>query len=448
MYKRFSILRMLSLHSLSIAGICFFACLNACKKDGQPAQAPQPPVIISSISPATGPYSTVVTITGSGFNANAANDSVKFNGIGAAVQQASATQLVVTVPKAAGTGTVTVKTGGQSGTGPVFNFTYTYTVTTLAGTGISGFADGSGPVAKFYYPDGIATDAQGNVYVADASNNRIRKITPAGDVSTLAGSSAGFANGAGTAAKFNIPKGVASDAQGNIYVADQINNCIRKITPTGDVSTIAGSSASGSADGAGTVAEFYYPHGVATDAQGNIYVADGANNSIRKITPAGIVSTLAGNGSAGFADGNGSTAQFNQPLGTATDGQGNIYVTDGTNNRIRMITPAGVVSTRAGNGAQGFADGNGIAAKFYRPNGIATDKQGNIYVADIINNRIRKISPAGDVSTIAGNSAAGFTDGNGTAAKFYDPNGIAIDSKGNIYVADGGNHSIRLITVE
>jgi D-alanyl-D-alanine dipeptidase len=436
--------RLSSMRSLSIISICLTACfVNACKKDS--AQPPPVPVIISGISPNSGAYNTMVTITGSGFSSIAAGDSVKFNGVAAVVQQASATQLVVQVPKAAGTGTVTVQTGSQTGTGPVFNFVYTIIVSTLAGDGTFGYADGLGSTAQFNVPFGLTTDAQGNVYVADSYNYRIRKITPSGIVSTLAGSGvAGFADGHGVAAQFDHPGGVVADGQGNIYVADSWNQRIRKMTPSGDVTTVAGSTM-GFADGPGISAQFEYPNGMASDLQGNIYVADAINNRIRKITPAGIVSTLAGS-TSGFADGSGTAAHFYDPQGVATDVQGNVYVADAGNHCIRKITPAGLVSTIAGNGTPGFADGNLTLARFYNPEGVATDAHGNIYVADGFNNRIREISPAGVVSTLAG-STIGYADGNGSDAKFYNPFGLARDAKGNIYVTDQNNR-IRLITVQ
>jgi sugar lactone lactonase YvrE len=291
----------------------------------------------------------------------------------------------------------------------------------------------------------MTSDAQGNIYVADSYNNRIRKITATGIVSTLAGSStAGFADGNGTAARFDHPRGVTADVQGNIYVADSWNHRIRKITPAGVVSTVAGSTA-GNADGSGISAQFFYPGGMASDVQGNIYVADASNDRIRKITSAGVVSTLAGS-TYGFADGSGTVAQFYNPSGVATDAQVNIYVADASNNRIRKITPAGVVSTIAGNSTAGFADGNLTLARFSNPLDVATDTHGNIYVADGVNNRIREISPAGVVSTLAG-STQGFADGSGSDAKFYNPVGIVTDAKGNIYVTDQNNR-IRLITVQ
>ena len=200
-------------------------------------------------------------------------------------------------------------------------------VSHIAGRGGATFEDGPAMQAQFHSPTGVALDADGNIIVADLSNHRIRKITPEGDVTTLAGSgTAGFADGPGTQAQFNNPCGIALDADGNIIVADQSNHRIRKITPDGDVSTLAGSGAASFADGQGTKAHFQSPTGIALDADGNIIVADQSNHRIRKITPEGDVTTLAGSGSASFADGSGTQANFNSPQGVAVDGDGNIIV--------------------------------------------------------------------------------------------------------------------------
>jgi hypothetical protein len=340
-------------------------------------------------------------------------------------------------------------------------------VSTLAGAKeINGSADGTGTATSFSRPLGVATDSTGNVYVTDSGtvthslgtysgSETIRKITPSGVVSTLAGTpwTSGSTDGTGAAAHFRSPSGVATDSAGNVYVADSGNNTIRKITPTGVVSTLAGTpGVTGSADGTGAAASFTGPSGVTTDSAGNVYVADIGNSTIRKITPAGVVSTLAGTpGVYGSADGTGATASFYYPSGLASDSAGNIYVADAGNNTIRKIAPSGVVSTLAGSpGALvilGSSDGIGATASFNYPSGVASDSAGNVYVADEGNNTIRKITPTGVVSTLAGTPGAiGSADGIGAAARFAYPSGVATDSAGNVYVADTGNHTIRKIT--
>ena len=322
-------------------------------------------------------------------------------------------------------------------------------VSTLAGSGTQGYADGNGTVANFDYPYGTAVDASGNVYVADLGNAVIRKITPAGVVSTLAGTQGapGSADGTGTAASFNAPYDVATDAAGNVYVADGGNNAIRKITPAGVVTTFAGTAGvSGSADGTGSAASFSQPTGIAVDGLGNIYVADASNYTIRKITPGGVVTTIAGTaGVIGSANGTGAAASFSSLYGLAVDQSGNIYVGDYGNNLVRKITPAGVVSTLAGNGSAGYIDATGTAASFDGPYGVAVDALGNVFVGDTYNNYIRKIDPNRVVTTIAGSGYGntGSANGNGTAASFFYPVGISIDASGNIYVPDIENQIIR-----
>ncbi|MCH1463187.1 MAG: hypothetical protein L7U46_04820, partial [Candidatus Nanopelagicales bacterium] len=222
--------------------------------------------------------------------------------------------------------------------------------------------------------------------------------SPVGTVTTFAGGAQGSADGTGADARFNSPPGVAVDGGGNVYVADYNNHTIRKITPAGVVTTLAGTAgSSGSADGTGADARFYYPWGVAVDGDGNVYVADENNHAIRKITPAGVVTTLAGTAeSSGSTDGTGADARFNRPHGVAVDGDGNVYVADGVNHTIRKITPAGVVTTLAGAARQnGFSDGRGPLARFNYPQGVAVDGDGNVYVADYNNHAIRKVTPAG-----------------------------------------------------
>jgi len=330
-------------------------------------------------------------------------------------------------------------------------YTTPYSITTLAGVPI-GSADGTGGAARFNYPDGVASDSSGNLYVADTGNNTIRKVTPAGVVTTLAGTAGiiGSADGTGSHAQFSAPFGVAVDGSGNVYVADTGNNTIRKVTSAGVVTTLAGTAGvTGSADGTGSAAAFNGPSGVAVDTSGNVYVADTNNFTIRKITPAGVVSTLAGTaGSIGKLNGTGAAASFNTPYGVAVDGAGNVYVADTYNSAIRKVTAGGVVTTLAGNpGSIGSANGTGVGARFFYPFAIAADSAGNVFVADTGNDLIRAITPAGVVTTLAGmTEVQGSADGAGTAATFYYPEGVAVDGSDNVYVADTGNTTIRKIT--
>jgi len=270
-------------------------------------------------------------------------------------------------------------------------------VSPLAGIPEShGGADGAGSDARFWAPFGLAADRAGTIYVADTANNTIRKITADGVVSTLAGVAGrpGNADGAGMNARFRNPWGVAVDAAGNVYVADMSNHTIRKITPDGRVSTLAGQAGTaGSMDGIGAGAQFNSPVAVAVDTAGNVYVSDSANECIRKITPAGVVSTLAGlPGQAGSADGTGPNARFLNPQGLAVDDRGNLFVADMGNNTVREISPAGAVTTLAGlAGVGGTTDGIGGAARLNHPGGVALDGSGNVYVADSNNHAIRKL---------------------------------------------------------
>ena len=462
------------------------------------------------------------------------------------------------------------------------------TVTTLAGNGVPGAANGTGTKASFYFPQGVAVDISGNVYVADYSNHLIRKVTPSGLVSTFAGSGkAGFMNGTGTAASFNYPKRLVFDATGNLYVVDEYNHAIRKITPTGVVSTLAGNGTSGFKDATGTEANFNQPQDIAIDALGNIYVADGYNYAIRKITPAGIVNTLAGNGVYGYREGIGTNAGLYLPYGLCLDGTGNLLVSwrtlthlglqkistvgysvspalpaglvfdentgtisgtpmlakaattytitaynlsgvSSTNvtltitgsmpvktpivkapaikyttpktfpvgasispilsnntggaipkgyygqvstykknlnytngiaidtvrniiyyierNYIKKISPIGEISILAGSTFSGANDGEGSEASFNQPSGLTVDASGNVYVADIYNQKVRKITPTGTVTTFAGTGNVGFLNGSTDKASFNYPSDVAFDSFGVLYVADKNNKAIRKIT--
>jgi serine/threonine protein kinase/sugar lactone lactonase YvrE len=318
-------------------------------------------------------------------------------------------------------------------------------VITLAGqVEISGYADGAGDQAQFRLPNNVAVDKAGNVYVADTANNVIRKIAPNGVVTTLAGvaGSHGSADGNGSNARFWSPFGIAVDGSGNVYVADTGNNTIREIAPNGVVSTLAGFAGHpGDKDGVGSNARFRNPWSVAVDSMGNVFVADMSNDTIRKVTPTGMVTTLAGQaGMNGNAVGFGNNARFNDPFAVAVDNADNVYVSDSGNNAIRKIMPDRVVVTLAGlPGYVGSTDGNGNDARFCNPQGLAVDGAGNIYVADTGNNTVRKITPMGVVTTLP--------ELVGDAAQFNSPGGVAVDSAGNIYVADTSNHCIRKVVL-
>jgi sugar lactone lactonase YvrE len=324
-------------------------------------------------------------------------------------------------------------------------------VVTVAGlAGSSGGADGNGSTARFVDPSDVAIDAGGNLYVADAGNHAVRKITPTGVVTTLAGLTgvSGSSDGSGSA-RFNHPTGVTVDSSGNVYVADTDNNEIRKVTASGVVSTLAGvAGVRGSGDGTGSAASFNGPSGIVADPTGNLYVADTLNHTIRKVSSAGVVTTIAGvAGASGAVDAAGSAARFNGPQGLALDAANHLYVADTNNDVIRQIvTSSGAVTTVAGQaGIAGGADGANREAEFHYPSSVAVDATGNLYVADTDNHTVREIESSGAVSTLAGlATASGGTDGIGTAARFAFPTGIAVDSAGNIYVADTNNHTIRL----
>ena len=326
------------------------------------------------------------------------------------------------------------------------------TVTTLAGlAGRTSSVDGSAATARFEDPYAVAVDGSGNLYVADATDNSIRKVTSDGAVTTLAGKGGSFgsADGTGDAARFKNPLGIAVDTAGNVYVADTGNSTVRKITAGGVVSTLAGSAGlAGSLDATGTAARFMGPYGITVDAAGNVYVVE-SSAAVRKITAAGVVTTLAGtSGTNGFTNGTGTAARFSVPFDIAVDGAGNLYVSDHGNHAVRLITSAGVVTTLAGSGTAGKADGTGIAASFKFPSGLAADSSGTVYLADTDNQVVRKITTAGVVTTIAGTGSLGSADGVGTAASFYNPKDVAVDPSGNLYVVDRNNHTIRKGTLQ
>ncbi len=326
------------------------------------------------------------------------------------------------------------------------------TVTTFAGTGAQGSANGTGTAASFNSPSDVAIGSNGELYVGDWANNLVRTISlSSAAVSTYAGTGvAGLLNGTVASAEFNGTAHIVFDKQNNLYVADEENNVIREISSSGTVTTFAGSGVQGYQDGTLATAQFSHPEEMVFDANGDMYVADGQNYVIRKITmSSGMVSTFAGTGTQGYTDGPAATAVFNNVYGLAMDGSGNLYVPDIGNNVIRKITVStATVSTFAGSGAQGFSNGPSASASFYYPIACTFDKQGNLYVADLFNNAIREISTAGMVSTYAGTGTQGSANGPATSATFYHPIAIAIDASGNLYIADEYNNEIRKIGLQ
>ncbi len=324
-------------------------------------------------------------------------------------------------------------------------------VTTLAGlAGNIGSADGTGSAARFNSPRGVAVDSVGNVYVGDTNNHTIRMITAGGVVTTLAGlaGSSGSADGTGNVARFNQPRGIAVDGAGVLYVADTNNHTIRKITAGGVVTTLAGlAGTSGNTDGTGSAARFSGPRGVAVDSAGAVYVADTNNNRIRQVTAAGVVTSAGGLELAGRLRRDRPGARFNGPEGVAVDSAGVVYVADTVSDTIRKITPGGVVTTLAGfYGSLGAVDGIGPAARFAYPTG-RRDRCERQHLRRGPGQPHDSQSHAGgqchDVRGLA--DTPGSTDGTGSAARFSYPQGIAVDSAGTVYVADRVGR-IRTIT--
>lgn len=343
-------------------------------------------------------------------------------------------------------------------TTPVFAQSYAFT--TLAGSASQGSSDGTVTNARFFAPQGVSVDVNGDVYVADSDNSTIREITPKGQVSTIAGQAgvAGYSDGVGTNALFFLPKGLAVDASGNLYVVDTFNEVIRKLTLSGTnwvVSTLAGQAGLASfAEGTGTNAAFNRPTSATVDAAGNIYITDQGNDLIRKITPLAAVSTIAGELETNVSlDGTNGDAQFASPTGVAVDKATNLFVTDG-DNTIRRMMPVGtnwVVTTISGQpNDYGGIDGPGTNALFSGPAGVTVDTNDDLYVADSFNKTVRKLTPLGTnwmVSTLAGLAGVqGFADGTNSAARFGSPVGVATDRAGDIFVADVNNNNIRQIT--
>ena len=333
------------------------------------------------------------------------------------------------------------------------------TITTVAGNGTFGFSGDGGAAthASLKAPVGVAVDAAGNVSIVDYANQRIRRVDPAtGLITTVAGNgSLGFSGDGGpaTSASLANPAGVAVDANDNLFIADSANHRIRKVDPAGTITTVAGKGSWGfSGDGGpATSARLSTPSGVGVDAAGNLFIADFGNQRIRKVDPSGIITTVAGNGTRGFSGDGGpaTSASLALPHGVAVDAAGNLFIADQGNQRIRKVDPAGIITTVAGNGTRGFSGDGGPAtsASLAIPRRVAVDAAGNLFIADQVNQRIRKVDAAGIITTVAGNGTRGFSGdgGSATSASLANPMGVAVDASDNLYIADSGNSRIRRV---
>ena len=327
-------------------------------------------------------------------------------------------------------------------------------IDTFAG---GGFGDGGPAVhAALAGPIGVAVDSSGNLFIADSDNHRIRRVDPSGTITTIAGTGeAGLSGDYGPAvrAPLYFPRGLAVDGAGNLYIADSFNNRIRRVDPSGTITSPGGTGEAGFSgdNGPAVAAQLHRPQGVAVDATGNLYVADYLNHRVRRVDPSGTITTVAGTGRAGFSGDNGPAvhAQLYYPKSVAADAAGNLYIADTTNSRIRRIDSSGTITTIAGTGQSGFEGDNGpaIEPRLAFPEGLALDAAGNLYIADTYNNRIRRVDPSGTITTVAGSGERGFRGDHGPAiaALLNRPGGVAVDALGNLYIADTGNNRIRWV---
>ena len=358
-------------------------------------------------------------------------------------------------------------------------------IATVAGSSTFGYSGDGGPAtsAQLNFPNGVAVDAAGNLYIADTENFRIRKVGTSGTITTVAGNgTAGYSGdgGAATAAELNTPDGVAVDAAGNIYIADLVNNRVRAVNTQastitvlgvtiapGNIATVAGNGTAGySGDGGAAIsAELSSPYGMTADQAGNLYIADESNDRVRKVDTSGTITSVAGNGTAGYSGdgGTATSAELNFPSGVAVDAGGTLYITDAGNYRIRVVDTTQTITTVAGNGTAGYSGDGGAAtgAQLYEPQDVVVDTAGNYYIADVLSNRIRAVNTQGsaitvvgvtiapgNVATVAGNGAAGYSGDGGasTSAELYFPGGVAVDAVGNLYIADVDNSRIRKVS--
>ncbi|MFF2721305.1 RICIN domain-containing protein [Streptomyces sp. NPDC058011] len=333
-------------------------------------------------------------------------------------------------------------------------------ISTVAGTGVAGFKGDSelAVTAQLNRPYGIAVDSTGSLYFSDYNNHRVRKISTDGKISTVAGAGAGYRgdNGPAVSAQLNCPREVAVDASGSVYITDAANHRVRVITPDGKINTVAGTGTAGSSGDGGPAAkaQLNYPLGVAVDGTGALYISDHGNHRVRKIPADGKISTVAGTGVAGFKgdDGPAASAQLSGPYALAVSDADVLYITDGNNHRVRKVAADGSISTVAGKGTAGFSGDGGPAtsAQLNLPLGVVVDSTGTLYISDYNNHRVRKVTPDGEITTLAGKGTAGFGGDGGpaAAAQLNNPFGLAVDCVDTLYVADHLNNRVRKITSE
>lgn len=403
-------------------------------------QTSQTEVVVDGIDPSHGPGGSLVTLTGGGFSLISSENEVRLNNMSCEITSATSTELKVRIPMNAGSGPlqVTVR-GAQTSTTDSPQFTYdltSVTVTTLTG-GQLGYADGPADQAKLWFPVALAFDSSGLLFVSDSGNRRIRAVGSTGAVTTIAGSGAdGLLDGNGQQAAFSSPNSLAFDGAGNLFIADSNNFSIREMSPTREVITTIGAGEGLS-----------LPWGLAFSGDA-LYISDKGSHRILKVTAGAGITTFAGSGTPGDADGYQTAAQLQFPAGIAFCSDGNLFVADEYNFKIRKVTPAGEVTTYAGDASGlSYQDGPRLEARFLFPVALVCDEYGKLFVVDNGNNKIRMTTPSGIVSTLAG-SSIGFADGDGTTAKFSSPAGITIGDDGALYVADTANNRIRKIIWE
>ena len=332
-------------------------------------------------------------------------------------------------------------------------------ISTVAGSGSGGLSGDDGPAtaAELNFPFGVFVDSGGNLFIADFNNHVVRKVDSNGTITTVAGTgAAGLSgdDGVATAAQLNFPTGVFVDSGGNLFIADQTNHSVRKVDSGGTITTVAGTGAAGFSgdNGAATGAQLNNPVGVFVDATGNLFIADATNNRVRKVA-GGTITTVAGTGAAGFSgdDGAATAAELDAPVGVSGDAAGNLFIADRSNQRIRKVDSGGTITTVAGNGGAGFSGDGGAAtaAQINEPNGVFADSEGNLFIADKNNDRVRLVNAAGTITTVAGTGVAGFSGdaGPATSAQLDTPAGVAIDAVGNLFIADEVNHRIRKVAL-